>query len=97
MYMYAGGSYLGVEFVYEALRKESTAGAASGEFCRAYISTSYHVRVGLILPLLFASVLHNFLFISNPSRGCVEGRRIRFLANVDPVDVARALEGLNPG
>ena len=50
-----GGSYLGVEFVYEALRKESTASAAC------------------------------------------EGRRLRFLANVDPVDVARALEGLNPG
>jgi glucose-6-phosphate isomerase len=49
-----GGSYLGVEFVYEALRK-SPAGAAGAE-----------------------------------------GRRLRFLANVDPVDVARALEGLSP-
>jgi glucose-6-phosphate isomerase len=49
-----GGSYLGPEFVYEALRTdpESAKGA--------------------------------------------EGRRLRFLANVDPVDVARALEGLNP-
>ena len=43
-------SYLGVEFVYEALRKEAGAGAA------------------------------------------LEGRRLRFLANVDPTDVARALE-----
>ena len=25
-----------------------------------------------------------------------QGRRLRFLANVDPIDVARALEGLNP-
>lgn len=49
-----GGSYLGVEFVYEALRKESTAGAAA------------------------------------------EGRTLRFLANVDPVDISRACEGLNP-
>ena len=25
-----------------------------------------------------------------------KGRQLRFLANVDPVDVARALNGLNP-
>jgi hypothetical protein len=31
------------------------------------------------------------------SSSFAEGRRLRFLANVDPVDVARALEGLNPG
>lgn len=49
-----GGSYLGVEYVYEALRKDSTAA------------------------------------------GAAEDRKLRFLANVDPVDVARALEGLNP-
>jgi len=49
-----GGSYLGVEFVYEALRRESSAA------------------------------------------GAAEGRRLRFLANVDPVDVGRALEGLDP-
>lgn len=49
-----GGSYLGVEYVYEALRKDAVAGAASA------------------------------------------GRKLRFLANVDPVDVARALEGLDP-
>ena len=45
-----GGSYLGVEFVYEALRKDSACSAAAA------------------------------------------GRALRFLANVDPVDVARALE-----
>eukprot|EP00187_Rhodella_violacea_P012337 CAMPEP_0184709954 /NCGR_PEP_ID=MMETSP0314-20130426/944_1 /TAXON_ID=38298 /ORGANISM="Rhodella maculata, Strain CCMP 736" /LENGTH=546 /DNA_ID=CAMNT_0027171729 /DNA_START=47 /DNA_END=1683 /DNA_ORIENTATION=+ len=49
-----GGSYLGPEFVYEALRCEPVAKAAA------------------------------------------EGRRLRFLANVDPVDVARATEGLDP-
>ncbi|KAF4321855.1 hypothetical protein G195_004933 [Phytophthora kernoviae 00238/432] len=49
-----GGSYLGPEFVYEALRHEPVAKAAA------------------------------------------EGRRLRFLANVDPVDVARATEGLDP-
>lgn len=49
-----GGSYLGPEFVFEALRMDSKAGAAAS------------------------------------------GRRLRFLANVDPVDVARAREGLNP-
>jgi len=49
-----GGSYLGVEYVYEALRKDS-AGAAGAE-----------------------------------------GRRLHFLANVDPVDVARACEGFDP-
>lgn len=49
-----GGSYLGPEFVYEALRTEPRAALAAA------------------------------------------GRRLRFLANVDPSDVARALEGLNP-
>lgn len=49
-----GGSYLGPEFVYEALRFEPTAHAAA------------------------------------------DGRTLRFLANVDPVDVARATAGLNP-
>lgn len=49
-----GGSYLGPEFVYEALRMDPTAHAAAS------------------------------------------GRRLRFLANVDPVDVARATEGLQP-
>jgi glucose-6-phosphate isomerase len=49
-----GGSYLGPEFAYEALRHDSSANAAAS------------------------------------------GRRLRFLANVDPVDVARAMEGLNP-
>ncbi|DBA02154.1 TPA: hypothetical protein N0F65_004789 [Lagenidium giganteum] len=48
-----GGSYLGPEFVYEALRFEPVAKAASA------------------------------------------GRTLRFLANVDPVDVARATDGLN--
>jgi len=47
-------SYLGVEYVYEALRKDSSAGPACS------------------------------------------GRTLRFLANVDPTDVARALEGLDP-
>lgn len=49
-----GGSYLGPEFVYEALRTDSTTAVAA------------------------------------------KGRTLRFLANVDPVDVARACEGLNP-
>jgi glucose-6-phosphate isomerase len=49
-----GGSYLGPEFVYEALRKDPAAAAAA------------------------------------------DGRKLRFLANVDPVDVARATEGLDP-
>lgn len=49
-----GGSYLGPEFVFEALRMHPESNVAA------------------------------------------EGRRLRFLANVDPVDVARAREGLNP-
>jgi len=49
-----GGSYLGPEFVYEALRTDKDGAVAS------------------------------------------QGRRLRFLANVDPTDVARATEGLNP-
>uniref|UniRef100_A0A0G4HDB2 Glucose-6-phosphate isomerase n=1 Tax=Chromera velia CCMP2878 TaxID=1169474 RepID=A0A0G4HDB2_9ALVE len=49
-----GGSYLGPEFVFEALRTEEEAVAAAS------------------------------------------GRRLRFLANVDPIDVKRALEGLMP-
>eukprot|EP00928_Gymnodinium_smaydae_P095034 TRINITY_DN80_c0_g1_i3.p1 TRINITY_DN80_c0_g1~~TRINITY_DN80_c0_g1_i3.p1 ORF type:complete len:580 (+),score=166.02 TRINITY_DN80_c0_g1_i3:99-1742(+) len=48
-----GGSYLGVEFVYEALRTDPACAEAA------------------------------------------KGRRLRFLANVDPIDVKRALEGLN--
>lgn len=49
-----GGSYLGPDFVAEALRTDPDAARAA------------------------------------------EGRRLRFLANVDPIDVARALEGLDP-
>jgi len=49
-----GGSYLGPEFVHEALRHDGTAAPAAA------------------------------------------GRTLRFLANVDPVDVARATEGLDP-
>jgi len=49
-----GGSYLGIEFVYEALRSHSDAKKLS------------------------------------------EGRKLRFLANVDPTDFSRAIEGLNP-
>merc|ERR1719359_1047271 len=48
-----GGSYLGVEFVFEALKTDPEAAAAA------------------------------------------VGRRLRFLANVDPIDVKRALDGLN--
>lgn len=49
-----GGSYLGVEFVYESIRNEANAAKAS------------------------------------------KGRHLHFLANVDPVDVTRALEGFDP-
>lgn len=49
-----GGSYLGPEFVFEALKTDAVASAAA------------------------------------------RGRSLRFIANVDPVDVARALTGLDP-
>ncbi len=49
-----GGSYLGPEFVFEALRTDPASAKAA------------------------------------------KGRRLRFLANVDPVDVSRALDGLDP-
>jgi glucose-6-phosphate isomerase len=49
-----GGSYLGPEFVAEALRTDPTCARSA------------------------------------------EGRRLRFLANVDPIDVYRALDGLDP-
>jgi len=49
-----GGSYLGVEFVFEALKTHPEAAELA------------------------------------------KGRRLRFLANVDPIDVARATDGLNP-
>ena len=49
-----GGSYLGIEFVYEALKSHPT----TMENCK--------------------------------------GRKLRFLANVDPVDFLRATEDLNP-
>ncbi len=48
-----GGSYLSIEFVYEALRSHPTYKKAS------------------------------------------EGRTLRFLANVDPIDFDRAVQGLN--
>jgi glucose-6-phosphate isomerase len=49
-----GGSYLGPEFVAEAMRTDASCAKAAA------------------------------------------GRRLRFLANVDPIDVSRALDGLNP-
>ena len=49
-----GGSYLGPEFVYEALKTDPTCAKAA------------------------------------------DGRRLRFLANVDPIDVTRALDDLDP-
>ncbi len=49
-----GGSYLGPEFVFEALRTDPACAKAAA------------------------------------------GRRLRFLANVDPIDVARSLDGLDP-
>ncbi|MCH5375776.1 MAG: glucose-6-phosphate isomerase, partial [Planctomycetes bacterium] len=49
-----GGSYLGTEFVYEAMRTDPACAKAEGR------------------------------------------RRLRFLANVDPIDVSRALNGLKP-
>ena len=49
-----GGSYLGPEFAYEALRTDPDCAKAA------------------------------------------DGRKLRFLANVDPIDVARATEGLDP-
>ena len=49
-----GGSYLGPEFVYEALRTDKVCAKAA------------------------------------------TGRRLRFLANIDPIDVTRALDGLDP-
>jgi len=49
-----GGSYLGPEFVFEALKKEKTA------------------------------------------EGAAQGRTLKFLANVDPIDIARATEGVDP-
>ncbi len=49
-----GGSYLGPEFVFEAMRTDPSCARSA------------------------------------------EGRRLRFLANVDPIDVTRVLEGLNP-
>ena len=48
-----GGSYLGIEFVYEALRSHSEA------------------------------------------KKLADGRKLKFLANVDPIDFSRAVEGLN--
>lgn len=45
-------------------------------------------------PVVFLVVIMLLLDVSG-SAACV-GRTLRFLANVDPVDVARALEGLDP-
>lgn len=70
-----GGSYLGPEFVYEAIRKGTR---------------SLRTAIELAFP---ATVLCT---ADAAGSAASAGRTLRFLANVDPVDVARAVEGLDP-
>ena len=97
----AGGSYLGLEFVYEALRKDSAAAAGAGAS-----RTGVSARDCVAATATPASRRASFeITPQHPSRAPrppsppspAEGRRLRFLANVDPTDVARALDGLDPG
>ena len=53
--------------------------------------------MGRLYALRSCSALVAVLFRTEPVAAMAsEGRQLRFLANVDPIDVARALRGLNP-
>ncbi|PKA46476.1 Glucose-6-phosphate isomerase, cytosolic 1 [Apostasia shenzhenica] len=54
------------------------------------------VAVGIGGSYLGPLFVHTALQIDSEAAECAKGRQLRFLANVDPVDVARSITGLNP-
>ncbi len=54
------------------------------------------VSIGIGGSYLGPEFAHEALRTDPDCAQAAEGRRLRFLANVDPIDVTRALEGLNP-
>uniref|UniRef100_A0A0C9RNU4 Glucose-6-phosphate isomerase n=20 Tax=Euphyllophyta TaxID=78536 RepID=A0A0C9RNU4_9CONI len=54
------------------------------------------VSVGIGGSFLGPLFVHTALQTDPEAAQCAKGRQLRFLANVDPVDVARSLYGLNP-
>ncbi|KAI3431268.1 hypothetical protein D9Q98_004329 [Chlorella vulgaris] len=54
------------------------------------------VAIGIGGSYLGPLFVHTAMQFDEPCKELARGRRLRFLANVDPVDVAKALNGLNP-
>ncbi|CAL9771881.1 unnamed protein product, partial [Musa acuminata subsp. burmannicoides] len=54
------------------------------------------VAIGIGGSFLGPLFVHNALQTDPEAADCARGRQLRFLANVDPVDVARNISGLNP-
>merc|ERR1719456_1660281 len=54
------------------------------------------VAIGIGGSFLGPLFVHTALRTDNVAASHARGRRLRFLANVDPVDVARTLNGLDP-
>jgi glucose-6-phosphate isomerase len=54
------------------------------------------VAVGIGGSFLGPAFVHTALRTEPRAMGYCKGRQLRFLANVDPIDVARALQGLDP-
>ncbi|KAL8143823.1 hypothetical protein V2J09_016855 [Rumex salicifolius] len=54
------------------------------------------VAVGIGGSFLGPLFVHTALQTDSEAIGCAKGRQLRFLANVDPIDVARNITGLNP-
>lgn len=54
------------------------------------------VAVGIGGSFLGPLFVHSALQTDPEAAQCANGRQLRFLANVDPVDVARSIDGLNP-
>jgi len=54
------------------------------------------VAIGIGGSFLGPLFVHSALQTDPEAAQCANGRQLRFLANVDPVDVARSIKGLNP-
>jgi len=54
------------------------------------------VAIGIGGSFLGPAFVHTALRTEPQAMGSAKGRSLRFLANVDPIDVARALQGLDP-
>ncbi|OVA18694.1 Phosphoglucose isomerase (PGI) [Macleaya cordata] len=54
------------------------------------------IAVGIGGSFLGPLFVHTALQTDPEAIACAEGRQLRFLANVDPIDVARSITGLNP-